>query len=181
MHFFIFNKAFMKKITVFILLFTALANTVMVQARQPSKDAYDEELTRYRIQFEDAKNYSPPVVEHKKKKKINPVCDITEQLNVLLDSMTIAHQKIKYIAGYTIQVYAGNSRALALEAKNKLYTLYPSARPAMSYHQPHYVVSIGHFLDKLEAQKIYAEIKRVLPHAIIRPTRFHSQPNMDIW
>jgi len=98
--------------------------------------------------------------------------DITYRLDSLLDSVALNNQQIRYFQGYTIQVYTGNSREEANNAKALVYRILPSSRPAVSYDLPNYKVKVGKFNYRLEAQKDFAQIKREFPTAILVPQQF---------
>ena len=161
-------------------LITLTPCVTSLQAKKSKQKTYTEDLSSHRIQFQPTKETTMPSTTKKKEKRpnqVNPNDAITSQLDALLDSIKVKNKQMKYIQGYTIQVYAGSSRTMALEAKNKLYTYDPSARPEMYYERPNYIVRLGRFLDKLEAYSMYAEIKKLLPNAIIRPAYFPNQPH----
>jgi len=169
----------MKKMGLLILLLMTIAPGSMdARPKTSKKSAYTEDLSIHRIKFEEVALKPKEKQKGKNSDHVNPMYDITARLDSLLDTIKVSNAQIKYIQGYTIQVYAGSSRAAALEAKNKLYILYPEARPEVRYKQPHYTIRIGRFLDRLESQKMYAEIKEVLPNAIIRPIYFPNEPNL---
>ena len=98
--------------------------------------------------------------------------DLTYKLDSLLDSVAINNQQLKFYQGYTIQVYTGNSRDEANQAKAVVYRVLPSSRPEVSYDLPNYKVKVGKFNYRLEAQKDFAEIKRKFPTAILVPQQF---------
>lgn len=162
-------------------LITITSCAMSLQAKKSKQKTYSEDLSSHRMKFENTKETAMPSTTEKKKGKrpnqVNSNYAITSQLDALLDSIQLKNKQVEYIQGYTIQVYAGSSRTMALAAKNKLYTHYPSARPEMYYERPNYLVRWGRFLDKLEAYSMYAEIKKLLPNAIIRPAYFPNEPN----
>lgn len=93
-----------------------------------------------------------------------------------LDSIAkIAYQQNKsgrYIDGYVIQVYSGNSREDANTARTQMYTAFPDLDPKISYHQPSFRVKAGQFIDRLEANRVYSEVKKEFPRALLIPERF---------
>lgn len=97
---------------------------------------------------------------------------INERLNIVLDTAAAyARSTIKYIDGFTIQVYAGNDRALASDFKMDIIRNFPDEEPKMVFEQPNYKVRIGQYYTRLEAQQSFAEVKLVFPRAILIPTR----------
>ena len=98
--------------------------------------------------------------------------DITQKLDSLLDTLAINNQQIKYVQGYTIQVYTGSSQSEANEAKAEVYKLLPGSRPSVSYDLPNYKVKVGKYYYRLQAQKEFAVLKKEFPSAILAPQQF---------
>lgn len=97
--------------------------------------------------------------------------DITNRLENLLAESAKENEKIKYIPGFTIQVYLGTSREAANKAQRLVYTALPEGRPEIKFVQPNYRVFVGRFVDRMEAQKMYASLKTDFPNALIIPDR----------
>lgn len=150
--------------------------------RKFKKRSYTEDLSPHRIKFilPHAESKTKLEQKHKAKKPIRivPVYDITKQLHDLLVDLKAYYAMTDSVQGYTIQVYAGGSRALAFKARSRLYKHYPTNKPEVQYNQPNFTVRIGRFLDRLEAYKLYAAIKKMMPHAIIRPAYFPNEPDI---
>lgn len=93
-----------------------------------------------------------------------------------LDSIAkISYQQNKegrYVDGFVIQVYSGNSRDEANNAWNKMYELFPDLDPKVSYRQPSFRVKAGKFINRLEAHRIYNDVKGEFPRALLLPERF---------
>ncbi|MTI32645.1 SPOR domain-containing protein [Xanthovirga aplysinae] len=135
---------------------------------------YEEDLAVYRPQFDGKKIDNPKIDETKEDdatEKVIPEHDVTAQLNATLDSIASFNQQLGYVDGYRIQVYIGQSREKAIEVRNKVYTLLPSSRPEVEYNQPNYKVKVGKFFNRLEAQKMYTELKADFPNVIVVPQR----------
>ncbi|MEQ9465989.1 MAG: SPOR domain-containing protein [Ekhidna sp.] len=78
----------------------------------------------------------------------------------------------KYVEGYVIQVYSGSSRDDANNARYKMNELFPELDPKVSYHQPTFRVKAGRFTDRLKAHRIYEQVKKDFPTALLIPERF---------
>ena len=101
--------------------------------------------------------------------------DISENLNQMLESSFKRNEDIDYVNGYTIQVYSGSSRENANMVKTDIYKYIPNAKPKEGFEAPNFKVRVGEFLEKIEAQRIYSEIKVHFPQAIVIPARIpHS-------
>jgi hypothetical protein len=97
--------------------------------------------------------------------------DITDELDELVASVAEENKNIKSIPGFTVQVYSGNSREIANQAKRKVYHVLPDAQPELKYQPPNYKIQVGQFTERLEAQKIFSMLKKEFPGALIIPDR----------
>ncbi|WP_161622662.1 SPOR domain-containing protein [Cesiribacter andamanensis] len=97
--------------------------------------------------------------------------DVTSQLDNLLTASAEENRKIKSVPGFTIQVYLGTSREAANMAQRQVYMALPDARPEIRFVQPNYRVFVGKFVDRLEAQQMYADLRSEFPNALIIPDR----------
>jgi len=57
--------------------------------------------------------------------------------------------------GYRIQIYNGNDRSKASQAKVKFMKLFPGIRSYLVYNAPNFRVRIGDFRSRKEAQESY--------------------------
>ena len=76
-----------------------------------------------------------------------------------------------YLDGFTIQIYTGNDRDAAYEARDKALLADPTLDPVISYHQPGYKVKVGQYTDRLQAHKVYTTLKTEFPLALLIPER----------
>jgi len=60
--------------------------------------------------------------------------------------------------GYRIQIYNGNDRSKASQAKVKFMKLFPETRSYLVYNAPNFRVRIGDFRSRKEAQELYDEL-----------------------
>ena len=100
-----------------------------------------------------------------------PQRDVTEELDQMLADIVKRNEEIEYTSGYTIQIYSGASRENADMVKSEIYKQLPTSRPKVEWVAPNYKVRVGSFLEKIEAQKSYSELKHHFPQAILIPTR----------
>jgi len=77
-----------------------------------------------------------------------------------------------YFNGFTILVYSGVDRNEAFKTKDGLSLLDPELNPEMQYQQPRYLVKVGSYGYKIEAQPIYYKLKAQFPAARIIQDRF---------
>jgi hypothetical protein len=88
-----------------------------------------------------------------------------------------------YFNGYTVLVFSGIDRDQAFKTQDDLKTYFPDLTPEMQYQQPRYLVKLGKFTYKIEAQKAFSQIKGQFPTARIIQDRFqrkeYTAPSTD--
>lgn len=154
----------------------SLACTSTKKTSRASNEAYQEDLSVHRIKYETeeipvAEETSIDVERPFAGQDVKPVNDITPRINNLLDSLA-NESGIHNVQGFTIQVYSGNSREQASDAKSLVYKLVPNSRPETIYVQPNYKVKVGKFLSRFEAQSMYSKLESEFPNVLVVPERF---------
>ena len=96
---------------------------------------------------------------------------INKKLDAILDTISLKNKSIRYANGFRIQIYVGNDRKAADDAKIYTYQTYPEIYPYLSYQQPIYKVKIGDFLNRMDAERYFVTIKENFPSAMILPDR----------
>ena len=109
----------------------------------------------------------------------NPVASFTPlegHIKAELDSIvrySIAkNQEGKLVNGFVIQVYTGNNRDRANAIRRKMDDYFPELSPKISYYQPNFRVKAGQFTDRLEAHRVFKDVKEEFPKALLIPERF---------
>jgi hypothetical protein len=159
-----------------VMLFLASSCSTIKTGKSTSgvqKNTYSEDLASYRPE--------PFVAEEQPVDTLSQLTftdsdsvDVTARLNTVLDSASIyARSTIKYIDGFTIQVYGGDDRAVAQDYRLNLIRNFPSSEPRMVFEQPNYKVRVGRYYTRLEAQNLFTEVKQVFPKAIVIPARIY--------
>lgn len=100
-----------------------------------------------------------------------PTGDITAKLNLILDTIATRNRNIRFAQGFRVQIYSGASREEANRARDRSYARFPDVVPHIVYTQPTFRVKVGDFLDRLEAQRVYAGLINEFPNALIVPDR----------
>jgi len=77
-----------------------------------------------------------------------------------------------YYSGFTVLVYSGVDRNEAFRTKETLSTLFPELNAEIQYQQPRYLIKVGAFGFKIEAQPAYYQLKTQFPAARIIQDRF---------
>lgn len=77
-----------------------------------------------------------------------------------------------YFNGFTVLVFSGVDRNEAFKIKDNLDLLFPELNPEMQYQQPRYLVKVGKYGFKIEAQSTYYKLKEQFPASRIIQDRF---------
>ncbi len=157
------------------LIFTLILLSSCITARKAAGPAsnYSENITKLRPTFDP----SSVIQQDSSKTEVVmpqdkvPEQDVTEELDDILAEIIKRNGDIKLIPGYTIQVYSGRSRENADMVKTEIYRKVPDARPKQYFDEPNFKVSVGQYLEKIEAQKSFSELKSHFPQAILIPTK----------
>ena len=128
----------------------------------------------------DIKNFVPtfspqmPEVATPKTERTNsgkaPDSPYSLRIKMLMDSITEANRKVKYIEGFRILVYSGNDKDEADRIKETIYKSWPSADIYTQYKQPTYRIKVGDFANRLQARRaMLVQLKNVFPEALVIP------------
>ncbi|MHA7877971.1 MAG: hypothetical protein ACX93T_03585 [Bacteroidota bacterium] len=163
---------------ILLLMTTGMAGT---WRKKDIQHTYSENLSVHRKSFKISKTANKKTRRKTYRKRIKPITPthaVNDQLDYLLARKKAVNAQVEYVQGYTIQVYAGGSREEAFKVRNKLYTHCPAITPEVTYHLPNYTVSLGRFLDRLEAYPAYDVVRKLMPQAIIRPIALVNRPHI---
>ncbi|PZX57981.1 hypothetical protein [Algoriphagus chordae] len=100
---------------------------------------------------------------------------IDAQLAQVQASLISKNKSEPYFSGYSVLIYSGIDREKAFKTRDDLAMNYPDLTPEMQYEQPRYLVKVGKFTHKIEAQKSFAEVKSEFPTARIIQDRFQRE------
>jgi septal ring-binding cell division protein DamX len=131
---------------------------------------YEEDLSALRPDLTVVKVPSELPVKPVSNKEIESL-SISTELDSVNKMMAVRNQTVKYIDGYTIQIYTGNDRNEADQAKEQALSLDVALNPTISYYQPSYKVKVGQYATRLEAHKTYESLKKQFPRALLVPER----------
>ena len=152
-------------------LFLILLNASCVAQKGGTSGTYEEDLSALRPKF------TTPADSQKKSQEINyhtvnvtPVKNVNPKVDRVLDSINKLNLTRRYVDGYTIQIYSGQSREEAENAKKKMVDT-QGMTSNMKYEQPKFRVTTGSYFTKLEAQKDLTRIRRSFSSAILVPER----------
>ena len=135
-----------------------------------------ENLSLYRPRFKSANELDSQLFDSQPVKSSNAIVSdaplhVNKRLDAILDTIAMRNKSVKFTNGFRIQIYVGNDRRSADDAKIYTYQKYPEIFPYLSYQQPIYKVKIGDFLSRMDAERYYSDIKDLYPSAMILPDR----------
>ncbi|TDG94403.1 hypothetical protein [Cardinium endosymbiont of Culicoides punctatus] len=137
----------------------------LVDLKKIQKGIYEEELPLHIACFigtKDKTKKEPPL-------PFSMPFNQEIKLEKLLAAREIAYKNKPLIQGYTIQLYMGSSRSMALKSQDMARTLQSTYIPELNYRQPNYTVWIGFFSSKMEAYLFFLPLMKNFPKAILRP------------
>ena len=100
---------------------------------------------------------------------------IDEKLDQMQKSLISKNKSEPYFSGYSVLVYSGIDREKAFKTRDDIALNFPDLTPQMQYEQPRYLVKVGKYAHKIEAQKSFAEVKTEFPTARIIQDRFQRE------
>lgn len=155
--------------SVFSILFLLLEFSCVAQK---SGKSYSEDLSVYRPPFlhELDTIRRVPVIDSVRT-TITPTRNVNAKIDAILDSIDRFNLTKRFVDGFTLQIYAGQKREDAMNAKQKIVSDAPGYTASMQYIQPKFRVTIGNYFTKLEAQKDLMRLKRIFPNAILIPEK----------
>ena len=68
--------------------------------------------------------------------------------------------------GYRIQIVNTTDRNLAIDAKTKVYQLYPELKAYLLFQSPYYRIKVGNFRARSEAESYIKSLQRDFPGTI---------------
>jgi hypothetical protein len=155
-----------------ILLLLVVYSCAPKLATKKTTEDYSEDVSAFRPKIE------PVVTETVDEENPNtrrgeyvaPTNDINDEMNVLMDSI-IVHNRDKLYLSFTIQVYIGRSREEANQVRENVYRILPDEKPELIYRQPSYKVTVGKYIDRVEAYRTLTALKKKFPGAMLVPQR----------
>lgn len=103
--------------------------------------------------------------ENRKTNSLVEAMHINRRLDLVLDTIAIQNRSVRYAPGYRVQIYVGNQRQEADAAKLLIYQNFPELSPYLSYNQPTYKLKVGDFMRRMDAERYYASIRRLISSA----------------
>ncbi|XZF16440.1 SPOR domain-containing protein [Chitinophagaceae bacterium MMS25-I14] len=76
---------------------------------------------------------------------------------------------IRSSRGFRVQIYNGNDRNSATQIKLDFMRRFPGVRTYMTYVQPQFLVKVGNYHTRAEAQKMYKQVSQLYNPCMIVP------------
>lgn len=84
-----------------------------------------------------------------------------------INKLDAAYKSTYKLEGYRIQIFSGNKRQPAKEARLRFSRIYRKTKAHEVYEQPYFKVRVGDFKTKLEALKFKNELTKHFPNCYI--------------
>lgn len=158
-----------------ILLVFLMGSCNVLKKGASGADAYEnyqENLSESIIEFPD---FAEKARESATENVIESVLAVDQDLTQALNKYRETNKGERYWSGFTVLVYSGVDRDLAFKTRNDLYTYFPDLKSDMQYQQPRYLVKVGKFINRIEAQAYYYQLKEQFPAVRIIQDRFQRE------
>lgn len=96
---------------------------------------------------------------------------VNKRLDAVLDTIAMQNRRVRYAPGYRVQVYVGNERAAADNAKLQLYQQFPELSAYVTYQQPTYRLKVGDFMRRMDAERYFSKLKTMFAGAQMQPDK----------
>ncbi|MCZ2459189.1 MAG: SPOR domain-containing protein [Chitinophagales bacterium] len=70
------------------------------------------------------------------------------------------------VRGFRIMVINTNDRNAAINAKARMYTLFPELKSYLIYQSPYFRLKVGNFLDRKDAEDFQKKIEKYFPKGV---------------
>lgn len=150
-------------------------------------NSYDEDLTANRPVYNPtaatsastnrpttpANTPSTPARKPDNRKPTMPVeaLHVNRRLDLVLDTLATQNRSVRYAPGFRIQVYVGTQRQQVDAAKLLITQNFPELNPYLSYTQPTYKLKVGDFMRRLDAERYYSAIRKLISSAQLQPDK----------
>lgn len=137
-----------------------------------SYDSYQEDLTPSLPHYPDFRNMES---QTSIQPGIQSATAVDDELEIVQQRLIEKNKAEIYFSGYTVLVYSGIDRNKAFNTRDEMFQYFPDLAAEMQYQEPRYLVKVGRYAYKFEAQKNYSLIKTQFPSARIIQDRFQRK------
>ncbi|PGH39538.1 MAG: hypothetical protein CRN43_08470 [Candidatus Nephrothrix sp. EaCA] len=101
--------------------------------------------------------------------QIEPRYMVNDKVNAVLDTISKFERSKKFLDGFVLQVYSGQSRTEAEQVTGQLRKNFPALTSGMQYIQPKFRVVAGRYFSSLQAQSDFNKVKSQFPATMLVP------------
>jgi hypothetical protein len=134
--------------------------------------SYSEDLSGSLPEYPD---FRKKLEENAQGEPVTSVQSVDDELDTIQKRLYEKNKSEPYFSGYTVLVYSGIDRNQAFKTRDDLVGYFPEINAEMQYQEPRYLVKVGKYAYKFEAQKNFSQIKNYFPSARIIQDRFQRQ------
>lgn len=84
-----------------------------------------------------------------------------------IDKLNTAYSETYNLEGFRVQIYSGNKKQPARDARLKFTRVYRKTKAYEVYEQPYFKVRVGDFKTKMEALKFKNDLNKHFPNCFI--------------
>lgn len=161
----------MKKRIYLIWLFTFTTFSMLAQKKNDKPYYEDLSLVRPKVEASVDTFKTAGAQPVKSNEAITPTHTVNEKVDFVLDSISRFNQIRRSVDGFTIQIYSGQKRDDAMNAKKKISDEFSDLTANLQYQQPKFRVTVGKYYTRLEAYQDLARIRNGFPAAILIPEK----------
>lgn len=175
------SKFFNFRVSRHLIMFPIITLTTVLQFCSPKvattsgAGSYYEDLSEYRTEYAAPDYQISDEIEGNvvtvEKDFVEPTNSIKAELDSVISIIVESKKDIKYLNGFSIQLYSGNNRDRAYDYRNAAREKLEKFEPVLRYEQPNYKVRIGEYYTRLEAQEDFDFLKQEFKRAVLVPTR----------
>ena len=161
--------------------FLVILMIVLVSGCKTALNISAKKTVDYKNYQEDVSQTLPvfPEFDQKVVQKEKPVSisnlAVDNKLAAVDQQVASENQLEPYFEGFTVLVYSGVDRVKAFDTQNSLNLFYPSMNARMQYEEPRYLLKVGSYKHRIEAQKNYSLLKQTFPSARIIQDRIQKK------
>ena len=154
----------MHRLLIILLIVIYVSSCAPKMATKATTEDYLEDVSAFRPNTESEDPVSADLDNAIKIKGpyVPPTHDINQEMSAILDSIVVNNQNKMYET-YTIQVYIGRSRDEANQEREKVYRILAAEKPTLTYRQPSWIVTVGKYVDRVDAYKTLNTLKLYFP------------------
>lgn len=141
---------------------------------------YDEDFTAIRPRYKESVTSETTTAKKPEVKRVlsDQPLHINRQLDAIVDTIANRNKSIRFAAGFRIQIYVGNTRKEADDARLYSYQNFPELNPYMVYNQPTYRVRIGDFMTRLDAERYLQQVRQRYESAVVVPEKIDLKKSL---